>query len=300
MKRTCLVLAIGVFLTLMMISPSSAAEKVKFSIKTGGSLASISQGYDFSLSFDARDETGRLSETVPNVGSKFGFDIGLSVFPIPQLEVYASYSSCGGAALSDYSLTIPHFWYYDTPLNSKETGVENEFKASILSFGLAFHPAVKGKIKPYFGAGMSSVSVKVDLLKSLSVDDLVDYYYYESYYYPYFEEEVTEAIDITGVGFKEESETVWGFHVKAGVNIEVGKNISVFAEGRYLSATAKFDRPDITLKSKTILDYYIYLYGYVEEGTETSTAQEEVEVGNEGIEIKAGGLKGVVGIRFFF
>ena len=121
MKRTCLVLAIGVFLTLMMISPSNAAEKVKFSIKTGGSLASISQGYDFSLSFDARDETGRLSETVPNVGSKFGFDIGLGIFPIPQLEVYASYSSCGGAALSDYSLTIPHFWYYDTSLNSKAT-----------------------------------------------------------------------------------------------------------------------------------------------------------------------------------
>ena len=33
---------------------------------------------------------------------------------------------------------------------------------------------------------------------------------------------------------------------------------------------------------------------------EEKEEKEEVEVGNEGIEIKAGGLKGVVGVRFFF
>lgn len=309
MKKMCVIFAIGVFLALMVSSVSVAQElstRAKFSLSIGGLLASISQGYNFDFDFDSRGETGFWTESVANIGSKFGFDIGVGIYPIPLVEIYASYNTYGGNAPGDYSLTIPHFSLLGEVVSDSIGDVESEFKASVINFGLAFHPAVRGKIKPYFGAGLSSVNVKVDLLDSVSLEDFLDvaiYYYAYSWDYWWTVEEFGEAIDITKVRFTEESETVWGFHARAGLNIEVGRNICIFAEARYLSATAKFDRPEITFKTKTTLDYYQYEYWYGNEYeyeyTEIFTTEEEIDIDDE-IEIKVGGVQGIVGIKFIF
>lgn len=301
MRKMCSILIIGAFLALMTAIPSAMAEdgKVKFTINMGGLLAQISQGYDFDFSFDSRDETARWSESVGNVGSAFGLDIGAGIYPIPQLEIYASYNSYGGNGMGGYTLSLPHWYYYNEPVSHTIANVENEFKASIFSFGLAFHPTVKGRIKPYFGAGVSSVSVKVDLLDSVSLNDLAEYSEWYDFYYPYYWYEADESIEITSVGFTKESETVWGFHAKVGVDVEVGKSICIFAEARYLSAKVEFDRPDITSTARTTLDYYLNYYGYVYEETLTETIEEEFEI-DDTVEIKVGGIQAVIGIRFSF
>ena len=285
----------------MMVSLPGATEeeqkaKAKFTINVSGLLASISQGYDFSSTYyDAKG-----TESIPNIGGKFGFDIGASVYyPTSQLEIYVSYSSYGGTALGDYTLKVPHWYYYDETVSNSMGDVENRFKASMFSLGIAVHPIIAGKIKPYFGVGMSNVSVKVDLVDSISFNNSVRAEFYYDYDPPYFWEEVNHTIDITKVGFTEESESVWGFHAKAGVNVEIGRSICIFVEGRYLNATAKFVRPDITFKVKSTIDYYEYLYGSEYEYTNTYTYEEEFDIDDE-VKIKVGGIQGIIGIKFTF
>jgi len=299
MKKICMFLFIGVFLTLMVSLPGVSEEeqkaKVKFTINVGGLFASISQGYDFSSSYyDAK-----WTESIPNIGGKFGFDIGVGVYPISQLEIYASYSSYSGTALGDYSLDFPSWWDYDETVSDSIADVKNEFKASIFSLGFAFHPVMEGKIKPYFGVGFSNVSVKVDLLDSGSIDNSWDVEYYWDYNPPYFWENIDGGIDITRVGVRKESEAVWGFHAKAGINIEIGRNICIFGEARYLSAAVKFDHQDITFTVKTTVDYYEDYYGSIYEFTDTWTDTEEFEVDDE-LDIKVGGVQGIIGIKFTF
>ncbi len=106
--------------------------------------------------------------------------------------------------------------------------------------------------------------------------------------------------EITEVGFTEMSETVWGFHAKAGVNFEVAKNISIFVEGRYLSATVEFERPDVDVE----VDWTEYLAEYWNgvlwwEGTGEGEYEFELEIDDE-LEIKVGGIQGIVGIKFRF
>lgn len=305
MKKVCMFLFIGVFLALMTALPIVAegeeTSKVKFSINVGGLFASISQGYDVpAIYFDARDEEASWTEAVANIGGKFGFDIGASIFPMPQLEVYASYSTYGGTALGDYTFTLPHMWWFEELLTASMVEVENEFKATVINIGLAFHPDIIGRIKPYFGAGASSVTVKMDLLDSISFDSgWEEYYVFDEYWWDWDYSEVN-ALALTGVGFTEESETVWGFHAKAGVNIELAKNISVFLEGRYLSATVKFERPEVEIGGDCNYLYvedagYYWYYDYAYSWTE----EYEVDIDDE-LEIKVGGIQGIVGIKFSF
>lgn len=312
MKKMLMVFVIGVFLTLMASLPIVAEEeettKVKFSLNIGGMFAQIAQGYDFAFSFDSRDGTGEWTEAVENLGGKFGFDIGAGIFPIPQLEIYASYNTYGGTALGEYSLTTPDIWWDGETVNASLSEIENEFKATVINIGIAFHPEIAGKLKPYFGAGASRVTVKMDLLDEIFVDDFWDvnesFYWWDFWNYTQSFDSV-ETINITKVGFTEQTETVWGFHAKAGVNLEIAENISIFLEGRYLSAKVEFERPNIMTKSELTLDYffdyydYYYDWGYTDEYTVTETFDEELEL-DEQMEIKVGGIQGIVGIKFTF
>lgn len=294
-------LVLGAFLVLTASVPGTAEEeqtaKVKFNISVGGLMAIVSQGYDFSFDFDARGETASWTESVSNLGATLGVDVGVGLFPIPQLELYASYSSYGGNALGDYTFTLPHIYYLDQPNTGSMADVENEFKATSINFGLAFHPVIAGKIKPYFGAGVSSVNVKMDLLDTISITDDIDWTYYEDWFT--YWEEVDESISITEIGYTQESQTVWGFHAKAGVNIEVAKNIGIFVEGRYLNATVKFDRPKVTIKADIDFYYYEDYYGWIYTYSESWTDEEEFDIDDK-MEIKVGGLRGIVGLKFSF
>jgi len=300
MKKICMILFIGIFLALMVSLPGIAEEeqKVKFTIHLGGLVTTFSQGYEFS--FDVEDAT--WTEFVPNIGEKFGLDVGVGIFPISQLELYASYSSYNGTALGVYNLRLPHVWYDEIVSNSIRD-VENDFKISVFSFGLAFHPIVVGKFKPYFGVGLSSVNVKIDFPDSVSIDqDILAEFYFDQPDPPYDWEEVNHTIDITKVGFTEESKSVWGFHAKAGANVEVIRNICIFAEARYLSATAKFDRPDITYTGKTTADFFYY-YENADEWTDWETltlTEEEERAIDDTVKIKVGGIQGIIGIKFSF
>ena len=277
---------------------------MKFSLNVGGLYVPISQGYDAAYEFDARFEVANWTEAVANIGEKFGIDIGASIFPMSQLEIYASYGSFGGTALGDYSFTLPHQWWGEEPQTASIAEVENEFKATVISIGLAFHPEIVGKIKPYFGAGLSSVTVKMDLLDKVSVVEYYEdiwYYTWDDYYWEWnLRTEPDYNFEITKIGFTEESETVWGFHAKAGVNFEVAKNISIFVEGRYLSATAKFERPDVDFK----VDYTGYWADYLDgelwgDGTWEGSYEAELELDDE-LEVKVGGIQGIVGIKISF
>lgn len=306
MKKVCMFLFIGVFLTMMVSLPGVAQEeqkaKVKFSLNLGGLFASTSQGYDFSSNFEARSEVANWTEAVANLGGKFGFDVGASVFPIPVLEIYSSYSTYGGNALGDYTFSLPHPLYWDEITISSIAEFENEFKATVVNIGVAFHPALSGKIKPYFAVGASSVTVKMDLLSSISFVNTYEEYWYWDGWYPY-EWELTsrdDVITITRVGYTNESATVWGFHAKAGVNIALAKNISIFLEGRFLSATVIFDHPGVMIEGD--VDYYERgdsWDGYWYTLTGTWTEEWELAIADE-MEIKVGGIQGIVGVKFSF
>lgn len=305
MKKICIFLFIGFFLALMVSLLGATEEeqktKAKFTINVSGLLASISQGYDFDFSFGARGEIATWTETVANVGSAFGFDVGVGIYPIPQLEIYVSYNSYGGNGMGGYTLNLPHFFLWLDEPSSRHTiaNVENEFKASAFNLGLAGHLALAGKIKPYFGIGVSSVTVKVDLLDTVKLNDIIDVSQWWDSFDPYYWYEVDETIEITSVGFTQESETVWGFHAKVGVNVEVAKSIGFFVEARYLSTTVKFERPDITFKTRITENYYENYYGDEYEFTYTETDMEEFDVDDE-LDIKVGGVQGIIGIKFTF
>lgn len=303
MKKVCMFLFIGVFLALMVSLPGVAEEnqKVKFSLNVGGMMSSISQGYDFLLD-DFGGNDAEWTEAVANIGGKFGFDIGVSIFyPASQLEIYVSGNTYGGTALGDYRLSVPAIWEYPASAHTL-TEVESDFKATVLNIGVAFYPTVNGKIKPYLGVGLSNVTGKMDLLNKISVEEYLEDIYYETWdgwnYNWWYERDYNVAV--TGVGFTEDSETVWGFHAKAGVNFEVAKNISIFIEGRYLSAKVEFERPDVDFKVDYV-DYSAYyyngelMYDYTWEGE----YEYELEMDEE-MEIKVGGIQGIVGLRFSF
>lgn len=306
MKKVCMLLFIGVFLTMMVSLPGVAQEeqkaKVKFSLNIGGLFALISQGYDFSSNFNARAEVANWTESVANLGGTFGFDVEASIFPMPLLEIYSSFSTYGGNALGAYTFSLPHPLYWDEITISSIAEFKNEFKATVINIGVAFHPAISGKIKPYFGVGASSVTIKMDLLSSMTFNNTYEEYWYWDGWYPW-EWELTsrdDVITITRVGYTKESATVLGFHAKAGVNIELAKNISVFVEGRFLSATVKFDHPKVMIGGD--VDYFERgdsWDGYWYELSGTWTEEWEIAIDDE-MEIKVGGIQGIVGIKFSF
>lgn len=298
-KRFCfLFFALALMLSLPGIAEEEKEQKVKFTINLGGSLTPISQGYD--SSFGIVDADATWTEHVSNIGDRVGFDVGIGIFPISQLEVYASYSGHNGTALHVSNLRLPHVWYDDKIVSGTIRDHENDFSASAFNFGFAFHPTIGGIFKPYFGVGLSSVKVKMDFPNSASVDEnVLAEFYYGHPDPPYDWEEVYHTIHITEIGFTEKSETVWGIHAKVGTDVEIKGPICIFAEARYLSATAKFDRPDIAFKVKSTFDYYEYVYGFEWEDTYTFTGEETVDV-DDTVEIKAGGIQGIIGIKLSF
>jgi len=297
MKKVCVILVLAALLILPTYASEGQAAKVKFNISMASLAVPISQGYDFSYDFYTRDETASWTESVANIGSRFSFDIGVGIFPIPELELYASYSDYGGIALGNYRLNIPHYAYYDEFLSADMADVESKFKASVFSFGFAFHPPMRGKIKPYLGVGMSSMSVKMDLLDEITIHDDLSFIYYEDALELWWVAD--EAIEITKIGYTRESQTVWAFHAKAGVNIGVAKNISVFIEGRYLGGIVEFNRPEVTVKTDIDYYYYEYDFGLEYEDTVSWTEEEKYDVDDK-VEIKVGGVQAVVGIRIVF
>ena len=297
MKKAYMVLVLAVLLTLPTYASEGQVAKMKFNISVASLAVSISQGYDFSNDFYTRDETANWTESVANIGSRFSFDIGAGIFPIPELELYASYSGYGGTALGNYRLNLPHYAYYDELHSAGMADVESEFKASVFSFGFAFHLPMRGKIKPYFGVGVSSMSVKMDLLNEITIHDAVSFIYYEDALESWWEAD--EAIKITRIEYTQESQTVWAFHAKAGVNIEIAKNISVFIEGRYLGGIVEFDRPRVNVKANIGYYEYQYYYGDESEYTDSWTEEEKHDVDDK-VEIKVGGAQAVVGIKIVF
>jgi|GEM_PF-3507853 len=292
-----LVFALTLMLSLPGIAEEEQEQKVKFTINLGGLLTTVSQGYE--CSFDVEDVDATWTELVPNAGDEVGFDVGIGIFPISQLEVYASYSGYKGTTSHLSRLRLPHV-VYDEIVSDSLLDVENDFSTSAFNFGFAFHPIKVGIIKPYFGVGLSNVKMKIEVADSASVDENVLAEYYQNQPNPPYEwQEFYHTIDITEIGFTEKSETVWGIHAKLGTNVEVARHICIFAEARYLSATAKFNRPDITVKVKSTVDLYLNDAGSEYESTVMITDEKKVNV-DDTVEIKAGGIQGIIGIKLSF
>lgn len=251
-------------LAILAALPAFAAEKAKFSISGGGLLAAVSQGYDFDYSYDYMAEKASFTESVPDIGSTFGFDVGIGIYPVSQVEVYASYCTSSGTAVgAGYSIRIPHFAYLNAHMTD-EAAKENEYKASIFNFGIAYHPAVSGRINPYFGVGASSVRITIDMLDEIE----------HSYITMFSWGSLTwvDAINIRKVKLDQVSATKWGFHAKIGFNVKFGRNVYVFIEGRYLAAKIDLEHLDMG----------------------------DLELEEELINVNLGGLHGIAGIKFIF
>jgi len=304
MKKACMVLILVAFL----VFPVFASEKMKLTFNVGGMITAISQGYDINFT-EQLSEAVNLSwdEALADIGNSFGFDMGIGIYLLPHFELYASYSSCGGIALGDYSFSYPYVegyvqrdYVHRTLTPGIMTDVEHEYKTSVINFGFAFHLSPEGKIDPYIGFGASRVSAKLDLFESATLKELwiIDTVQTGP---ADMEVEIDGKIDIMKVELEQVSASTWGFHIKAGINVKLAKNIAIFAEGRYLNVSAIFNRLDLMFNTNIRNEMSWY---YEEEGIDEWWAYDNVEqwkVENiPDLEIKIGGVQAIVGIKIVF
>jgi opacity protein-like surface antigen len=239
---------------------ANGVKPIKVNVSIHGTFASLEQGYSYDYGFPYRDETFSFNDEVKNGGSSFGFGGGIGIFVIPSIEVFGNIDAFSSkACVGTYGISVPNPWYYN--MSATDTAEASPtFKRTMISFGINLHPALIGKVKPYFGGGMANISAKYQLMDDITYTETLDY--------------ITGAssVEINEVKLKEISLSKWGFNLQAGLNFEIAPNISFYTEGRYIIAKIQVAQPMI----EENLDY------------------EQI------LDINLGGFQAVAGIKIFF
>ena len=174
-----------------------------------------------------RDETLVFDEYL-EADSSFGFTGGAGIFVSPNIEVTGSIAHFSKEAYTELYIYVPSPYQADDPAYDYSY-IQPQIKQTIISLGINIHPLKNSNFSPYLGGGGSYVFGKIDLAQSYDYNETLD---------PVLE---TQTVNITEVTYTKKSTSLFGFHVRGGIDYKILRNVRIFAEGTYLLATKDVD-----------------------------------------------------------
>lgn len=270
-----------VCLTTVVFAEESVRPNVKFNLKLGGVCLMPKVEYNYGWSDRYAGETISLSSSLTSA-NLFGSSFGVGLSFMDNFEVYASYSFFKKTLAGDVSFMLPSSSYWNKIASTKGV-LDLVHKENIIDFGIAYHLLLEN-ITPYFGAGISVVSAKIETPTVLNFTDR-----HEGYYVWYFIFD-KHVVDIDSVDVKEESLSKTGFHFKAGVDFSITPNIGFFLEGKYIAA--KVNLP-VKIDARSSGKYYFGDRSYTDTRKFLADSTDKFEV-------DLGGFSAGLGIKIFF
>lgn len=290
MKKSVKVLVLFVlmvFLPRVALAEKPADLNLKFNLKLGGAYLMPKVEYNYGWSRVYTDETMSLSSSLTSA-NPFGGTFGAGLSFMDNFEVYASYSFFKKTLAGDVSFALPSYYYWRNIATTKGT-LDLEYKENITEFGFAYHLILEN-VSPYFGAGISLVSAKIEIPTTLNFIDRHEGTWYYSWWYGWQFDFEKHVVDIDYVSVSEESLSTTGFHVKAGMNFLVTPNIGFFLEAKYLSAKANLP---VRIDARSSGTEYWGTWSYTDRRQFLADHTDEFQV-------DLGGFSTVFGIRIAF
>lgn len=289
MKRFKFFSAIVLVLALCFVGmpAKSSAADVKFNLKLGGVYLTPKVEYNYGWLDRYVGETMSLSSSLTSA-NLFGGSFGAGLTFMDNFEVYANYTFFKKTLAGDVSFTLPSYRYWDEIATTSGV-LDLEYKENIIEFGFAYHLHFE-KVSPYFGAGISLVSAKIETPTTLNFTDRHEgtwYYYWWWGWYFDFDEHV---VDIDSVDVEEKSLSTTGFHFKAGIDFAITPNVGFFLEGKYIAAKANLP---IEVDARSSGKHYLGIYEYTDTRKFLADSTDEFEV-------DLGGFSAIAGIKIFF
>jgi hypothetical protein len=240
------------------------------SIDVGGLLSLVQVGYDYEYTDTIFGEQMTVTDIVEN-SEALGFSAGAGFYVMEYLEISACMNIFSKSLQGRYGQSLPNVYsWIVNDIASDEKAANPVFKKTVFHFVVNFHPITSGNVRPFFGAGISFISGKMDLLKNIVYEEI-------------FFSDYTHEIRITEIKFVEtdisksnvdsmlEKDNSMGFNFTGGMDIYITKSLAFYASGRYVIAKREFEHP-------------------------YTTKWEEGET----IELDLGGLSANLGIKVFF
>jgi hypothetical protein len=212
----------------------SAAPQTRFNIAIGGLFSSA-----YLISDHTHSRPTSLLEDLYVYDTlespeAFGFSAGVGVFVTPRIEVTGSVATMSGTPWWSLELWLPSFDFFSDPdlleyyeydtIDTDTISTPPTFKKNMLSFGLNIYLIKKSSLGVYVGGGGTLIKATLDLVSVIE--------FTHTWYQAIEDHDVT----IDSITFEETDVSAFGAHFRAGVDYKVGRNISLYAEGRYIAA----------------------------------------------------------------
>lgn len=282
-----LMLVLAVCFVSAAFAEGPATQNVKFNLRLGGAYFTPKVEYSYGWSDRYAGETMSLSSSLTSA-SLMGGSFGAGLSFMENFEVYANYSFFKKTLAGDISFTLPSYIFWNE-VATTSGALDLEYKENIIEFGFAYHLSLE-KISPYFGAGISLVSVKIETPTMLNFTDKHEGTWYYEWWWGYWFDFDEHVVEIDSVDVKEQSLSTTGFHFKGGINFEVTPNIGFFLEGKYIVAKANLP---VRINCRSSGKDYLGEYDYTDTREFRADSEDEFE-------IDLGGFTGVFGFRIVF
>jgi len=217
-----------------------AARQTRFNVAIGGLFSSANMINDYTYSLPYLGEDLFVYDMLESPEA-FGFTAGIGVFVMPRIELTASVATQSGTPWWSLELWVPSPYFFSDPdlleyyeydyLDTDSLATAPTFKKNMFSFGLNIYVIKKNSLGVYVGGGGTLIKATLDLLYEVT---------YTHTWYPISQ---THDVTIDSITFEEVDLSTFGAHFRAGVDFKVGRNISLFAEGRYIAAKVDQEYP---------------------------------------------------------
>jgi opacity protein-like surface antigen len=203
-----------------------AERSIQLSLRLGGLYATMA-GYDYEFTMMVYyQEPMTVTESVAKDGAMGpNFELGLRFLQF--FEITGGFTTFSTDMAGKYSFSLPNE-YMPNDIAYDEAEESPSRKITALDFGINFHPIRRGPIRPYFGLGGSSVTVKVDILEDMT------------YRHTIYSND-THKIEIIKVELNNKSLNKFGFQARGGLDFRLFGKLFLFAEAKYLMC--KIDVP---------------------------------------------------------
>jgi len=218
------------------VRPSDAPQ-TRFNIAVGGLFSSAMEVYYYEHSEPYLGEDLYIYDTFESPDA-VGVSVGIGAFVMPRIELTASAAIMSGTPWWSWTLDVPSPYYYDDyesdTIDTDTVSTPPVYKKYMLNFGANFYLIKKSSLSVYIGGGGSLIMATLDLVE--------DYLAYHTFYLV----PETHEIEIDSVTFAKTDISVFGFFCRAGADFKISRNISLYAEGWYVSAKTEEESPLVT------------------------------------------------------
>ena len=206
----------------------------RYNIALGGLFSFVNEIYSYEYSEAYLFEDLFVHETFESPNS-FGFSGGIGIFLTPKIELTASATALSSTPLWIWTLDVPSPYYYkDYDSDTVDTYTIPKgptFKKNMYSLGLNVYLSKGPSWSFYIGGGGSFIQATLDMVKEYQAIHLHD------------DPTETHFVIIDSITFKDTKVSAFGTHFRAGADLKVGRNISLYAEGLYVFARAEEESP---------------------------------------------------------